>query len=98
LAARVVAATRGRDVCKWHIAAPDVCDGTSAVVESRHRIPGASVGQPERLPVEHRSDINPLALLGLRLITAPHAVPSPGSTMAIALHDFDVSIPTKASV
>src|SRR3954454_12620743 len=30
----------------WHIAAPDVCDGTSAVGESRHRIPGASVGQP----------------------------------------------------
>ena len=28
------------------IAAPDVCDGTSAVGESRHRIPGASVGQP----------------------------------------------------
>ena len=23
----------------WHIAAPDVCDGTSAVGESRHRIP-----------------------------------------------------------
>ena len=30
----------------WHIAAPDVCDGMSAVGESRHRIPGASVGQP----------------------------------------------------
>jgi hypothetical protein len=30
----------------WHIAAPDVCDGTSAVGESRHRIPGASVDQP----------------------------------------------------
>ena len=26
--------------------APDVCDGTSAVGESRHRIPGASAGQP----------------------------------------------------
>ena len=25
--------------CPWHIAAPDVCDGTSAVGESRHRIP-----------------------------------------------------------
>ena len=23
----------------WHIAAPDLCDGTSAVGESRHRIP-----------------------------------------------------------
>ena len=30
----------------WHIATPDVCNGTSAVGESRHRIPGASVGQP----------------------------------------------------
>ena len=29
-----------------HIAAPDVCDRTSAVGESRHRIPCASVGQP----------------------------------------------------
>ena len=28
-----------------HIAAPDVCGGTSAVGEGRHRIPGASVGQ-----------------------------------------------------
>ena len=28
------------------IAARDMCDGTSAVGESRHRIPGASVGQP----------------------------------------------------
>jgi hypothetical protein len=34
------------DFVRWHIAAPDVCDGTSAVGESRHRIPGASVGQP----------------------------------------------------
>src|SRR3954463_14746125 len=34
------------DVAYWHIAAPDVCDGTSAVGESRHRIPGAYVGQP----------------------------------------------------
>jgi hypothetical protein len=25
------------------------------------------------LPVEHRADISPLALLGLRLVTAPHA-------------------------
>jgi len=28
------------------MSAPEVCDGTSAVGESRHRIPGASVGQP----------------------------------------------------
>jgi hypothetical protein len=34
----------------------------------------------ERLPVEHRADINPVALLGLRLITTPHAVPSLGSS------------------
>ena len=42
-AAVCCAAQNGRD---WHIAASDVCDGTSAVGESRHRIPGASVGQP----------------------------------------------------
>jgi hypothetical protein len=30
----------------WHIAATDVRDGMSAVGERRHRIPGASVGQP----------------------------------------------------
>jgi hypothetical protein len=35
--------------------------------------------QSERMPVEHRADISPLALLGLRLITAPGAVPSPTS-------------------
>ena len=35
----------GCEVGFWHIAAPDVCDGTSAVGESRHRIPGASVNQ-----------------------------------------------------
>ena len=29
-----------RRVGFWQIAAPDVCDGTSAVGESRHRIPG----------------------------------------------------------
>ena len=35
------------NVAYWqHIPALDVCDGTSAVGESRHRIPGASVGQP----------------------------------------------------
>jgi hypothetical protein len=30
----------------WPITAPGVCDGTSAAGESRHRISGASVGQP----------------------------------------------------
>ena len=39
----------------WHLAALDVCGGTSAVGESRHRIPGASVGQPtERCPAALR--------------------------------------------
>lgn len=36
--------------------------------------------QAERLPVEHRADVNPLALLGLRLVTAPLTDPSPGSS------------------
>ena len=31
---------------------PDVCDGTSAVGESRHRIPGASVDQPTEHSLE----------------------------------------------
>jgi hypothetical protein len=30
-------------------------------------------GQSEGLPVEHRSDCSPLALHGLRLVTAPRA-------------------------
>jgi hypothetical protein len=29
------------DVGSWYIAAPDVCDGRSAVGESRHRVPKA---------------------------------------------------------
>jgi hypothetical protein len=33
-------------------------------------------GQSEGLPCEHRADINPVALLGLRLVTAPRAAPS----------------------
>ena len=45
-------------VYTWHIAAPDVCDGTSAVGESRHRIPGASVGQPTE---DHGSPAKALA-------------------------------------
>ncbi len=32
------------------------------------------------LPVEHRADINPVALLGVRLITQPRANPSPGTS------------------
>jgi hypothetical protein len=46
-------------------------------------------GQSEGLPVEHRSDISPLALLGVRLVTAAaskgHAT-SPG-------HSWDVVMP-----
>jgi hypothetical protein len=33
----------------------------------------------ERLPVEHRADINPVALLSVRLVTAPRASPSGNS-------------------
>jgi hypothetical protein len=36
--------------------------------------------QAKGLPVEHRSDISPLALLSLRLITAPKALPREGSS------------------
>jgi hypothetical protein len=41
----------------------------------------------ERLPVEHRPDISPVALLGLRLVTTPHAVPS-GSSPEHAMISF----------
>jgi hypothetical protein len=37
--------------------------------------------QAQGLPVEHRADISPLALLGLKLITTPRAVTPPGSSM-----------------
>jgi hypothetical protein len=36
--------------------------------------------QAQGLPVEHRSDISPLALLGVWLVTAPRVVPSFGSS------------------
>jgi hypothetical protein len=36
--------------------------------------------QSEGLPCEHRADISPLALLGLRLVTAPRANETPGTT------------------
>jgi hypothetical protein len=35
--------------------------------------------QAQNLPCEHRSDINPVALLGLRLVTAPRAPNGPSS-------------------
>jgi hypothetical protein len=34
----------------------------------------------ERLPVEHRADINPVALLSVRLVTAPAINPLPGTS------------------
>ena len=34
----------------------------------------------QNLPVEHRADINPVALLGVRIVTAPRADPSPGTS------------------
>jgi hypothetical protein len=43
-------------------------------------------GQSEGLPIEHRADISPLALLGLRLVTAPRAVSSPGTSAAMAIN------------
>jgi hypothetical protein len=49
-----------------------------------------SRAQNEGLPVEHRADISPLALLGLRLVTAPRAAASPGSSPELA---FDISMP-----
>ena len=36
--------------------------------------------QAQSLPVEHRADINPVALLGLAIVTAPRANPSPRSS------------------
>jgi hypothetical protein len=42
----------------------------------------------ERLPVEHRADINPVALLGVRLVTAPRMNPSPGSSPQ---HAYDIA-------
>jgi hypothetical protein len=41
----------------------------------------------EGLPVEHRSDINPAALLGVRVVTAPRADASPGTSPG---HSFDL--------
>jgi hypothetical protein len=37
-------------------------------------------GWTEGLPCEHRSDINPVALLGLRLTTTPRGNETPGTT------------------
>jgi hypothetical protein len=44
--------------------------------------------QTQSLPVEHRADCSPLAILGLRLVTAPRADP-PGTTDA---HAYDLVV------
>jgi hypothetical protein len=36
--------------------------------------------QAQSLPIEHRADINPVALLGLRLVTTPRVNEAPGTT------------------
>ena len=66
----------------WHIAGPDVCDGTSAVGESRHRIPGASVGQPTGTCLGHGSPAKALAaaLAGSPAL-APLAKCFPGASL-----------------
>jgi hypothetical protein len=46
--------------------------------------------QAQGMPVEHRSDINPVALLGVQLVTAPGANPSPVSSLQ---HAFNVTFP-----
>jgi hypothetical protein len=40
--------------------------------------------QSQGLPVEHRADISPLALLGLKLVTAPRADPSPETSPGLS--------------
>src|ERR1700746_3196789 len=62
------------------IAAPDVCDGTSAVGESRHRIPGASVGQLTAPCLElilHASIGRMLAILDLHPVWRPSGAVGP---------------------
>ena len=51
------------------IAAPDVCDGTSAVGESRHRIPGAH-------PLINRLNLAPAEHVG-QVVLAGSACPAP---------------------
>jgi hypothetical protein len=40
--------------------------------------------QSQGLPCEHRSDINPVALLGLRLVTTPRVNETPGTTPGLS--------------
>jgi hypothetical protein len=46
------------------------------------------MAQAERLPIEHRDDISPIALLGLRLVTAAAVNPSPGTSW---MHGIDIA-------
>jgi hypothetical protein len=43
--------------------------------------------QSQGPPCEHRADINPVARLGVRLVTAPAINPSPGTS---PMHAYDV--------
>jgi hypothetical protein len=47
-------------------------------------------GQSERLPIEHRADISPLALLGLQLVTRGAAAALPETSPGLAI---DVLMP-----
>jgi hypothetical protein len=40
--------------------------------------------QAQNLPIEHRADINPVALLGLRLITTPRATGLPATSPGLS--------------
>jgi hypothetical protein len=40
--------------------------------------------QAQSLPIEHRADINPVALLGLRLVTTPRVNEAPGTTPGLS--------------
>ena len=44
----------------------------------------AWLAQAQGLPIEHRSDISPIALLGLRLTTAPRADASPETSPGLS--------------
>jgi hypothetical protein len=53
----------------------------------RHEARILHLAREQDLPVEHRSDVNYLAFLGLMLVTAPQAKPSPGTSW---MHAVDV--------
>jgi hypothetical protein len=42
------------------------------------------LAQSQNLPCEHRADINPVALLGLRLVTAPRVNETPGTSPGLS--------------